>query len=306
MFSYGLLIGLLIVLTAIFIAVLARPLNLNKNFYIRLCFAFILLTIICDLLSYVIPISILGLVGSFSFYFTLAFVILHSSHVLGNKKTGIFFILAFLFGLLSEINSIQMGLFYYTIPTFFFSLVPLTIPFFWVILIYISYTLSNLFLFGFGGKKPVKTDKPWYLLGLLILTSFISGLIAVNLDMIADPVSIAPPATQWVWIMGGPYFGIPITNFIGWFLVTFGTILIFRSYEVIENLPQNNDSKINTYMYLYIIIIYLIYFMINALKAFMLGKVEYVLIGTTTMVPFLLIGLLALMINRNKDYKERE
>jgi uncharacterized membrane protein len=297
MFSFGLIIGLLIILVAILIATLARPLNLNKNFYIKLCFILLLLTVFSDLLSYLTSISILGFIGSFSFFFTFAFVILHSSKVLGNRKTAIFFIFAFLFGLLSEINSIQIGLFYYTIPTFFFGLVPFTIPFLWVIIIYLSYTLTNLFLFGFGGEKPKRTDKPWYLTGLILLTSSISGLIAVNLDMIADPVSVSPQAAQWVWIVGGPYFGIPISNFIGWFLVTAGTVLIFRSYEAFETQPKD-DPQLDTKLYLYIIIIYLIYFLFNAIKAFTLGKVEYTLIGTATMVPFILIGLLALLFNR--------
>ena len=145
MISYGLLIGLLIILAAILIALLTKPLNLNRNRYIKIFFAILILTFLCNLLSYWIPLSIFGIAGSMSFFFTVAFVLLHSSEILGNRKTAIFFIIAFLLGLFSEAVSVQSGSYYYTIPTFFFGLVPFTIPFSWAIIIYLGYNLANLF-----------------------------------------------------------------------------------------------------------------------------------------------------------------
>ncbi|NYB26231.1 MAG: carotenoid biosynthesis protein [Methanobacteriaceae archaeon] len=300
MISLGLLIGLLIIIAAILIAALSKPLNLHKNFYIKLFFVLFLLSSISEILSYLTSLSIFSIAGSMSFFFTVAFVLLHSSEVLGNRKTAIFFIIAFLFGLISELLSVIYGLYYYTIPSFFFGMVPLATPISWVFIIYVSYILADLFLFGFGGEKPKKTDNLWFLLGLLILTSSISGLIAVNLDMILDPISIPPNVAQWVYSTVGPYFGVPISNFVGWFLVTTLVVFIFRCYEV---LSSSKDFKIelNTYSYLYIIVVYLIYFLFNAVKAFNLGRIEYILIGTTTMMPFILIGLLALIL-----YKKRE
>jgi uncharacterized membrane protein len=300
MISIGLLVGLSTIIIAILILVLEKPLNLNKNFFIKLSFILFLIASVCDLLSYFSSMSIFGFIGSLNFFLTISFILLHSSKMLGNKKTAIFFIIAFIFGLASEAISVLIGLYYYNLPNFFFGLVPLATPISWIFIIYISYILANLFLFGFGGEEPKKTDNKWYLLGLLLLLSSISGFIAVNLDMILDPVSVAPQVALWIYYGGGPYFGVPISNYIGWFEVTVIAIFLFRLYEVFT--PSSNDSKpeINNYTYLYIILLYIIYLLFNAVKAYKLGRIELILIGTTTMAPFILIGLLALLLNRKR------
>ncbi|MGP8024381.1 MAG: carotenoid biosynthesis protein [Methanobacterium sp.] len=305
MIQIGLLIGLLIITVAFLIAILSKPLNLNKNFYLKTSFILVLITSFSSLISNFTSISIFSIAGSLSFFLIFAFVLLHSSEVLGNKKTVIFFILAFLIGLFFEIEGVIYGEiggghYYYTAPSFFFGLVPFATPMSWVIIIYICYTIANLFLFGFNGDKPKKTNSLRYFIGLTTLLSVISGLIAVNLDMILDPVSVAPQVETWVWVGGGPYFGIPIGNFVGWVLVAGSAVFIFRCYERIVSKSDVN-TDVNIFPYLSIIILYMIYFLLNAVYAFKLGKVEYILIGTTTMWPFILIGILALMLNAKKS-----
>ena len=294
-----------IIAAAILIAILSKPLNLNKNFYLKTSFALVLITSLSSVISNFTSISIFGIAGSLFFFLTFAFVLLHSSKMLGNKKTAIFFIVAFLIGLVFEIlgviyGEIGGGHYYYTAPNLFFGLVPFVTPFSWVIIIYICYTITNLFLFGFNGEKPKKTDSLRYFIGLTTLLSVISGLIAVNLDMILDPVSVAPQVASWVWIGGGPYFGIPIGNFIGWVLVAGFAVFIFRYYEAIVS-KSDIRPEVNIFSYLSIIILYMIYFLLNAVYAFKLGKIEYILIGATTMWPFILIGILALTINQKKS-----
>lgn len=310
MITISLLIGLLIVMAVILIAILERPLNLNKDFYIKLSFALLLLTSLSYLMSFFIPFVLVAFAGSLSLYFILAFVILHASKALGNKKTAIFLIFAGLFGLIFETLGVKYGIFghyYYNIPTFFFGLVPLEIPISWAIIIYICYTVSNLFLFGFGGEKPKKTDNLWYLVVLTVLISSIGGFMAANLSMITEPVSISPQVAAWVWIGGGPYFGMPLIGIAGWFIVSTFALLIFRVYEAFstpsEEMPRLN-KLLHSPFYLYIILIYLIYLIFDAVQAFKIGRPELILIGTTTMVPFILIGLLVLILNLKKDNGE--
>lgn len=275
----------------------------------KLYFVLSIITFSCALLGVILPLDIIVSIGNLNLYFLFGFVILHSSKAMGNKKTAIFMSMTFLFGLFSELIGVKFGWFYgnyyYTssVPHFFFGLVPLAIPFTWTILMYIGYTLTNLLLVGFGGEKPKKTDNLWYLVTMIILLSFIGGLVALNLDMILDPVAILPPSPGWVWIHGGPYYGIPISNFVGWFLITAGVILIFRVYE--SFLEKTNSSReLDMLQYWYLIVIYLFYLLANAIKAFILGKSEYVLIGATTVGPFVLIALLALLIKfRVRDLK---
>ena len=301
----SLLLNFLIVLVAIFIAVFSESLNLNKNFYLKIFFTLFIVSIISAIISYLVPSNILVLIGSFYMWFAFGFVLLHSSKVLGNKHTLILFTIALIFGFIFEANGVLYGSFYgmpyyYNLPTFFFGIVPLTTPISWSIIIYFSYTLANLFLFGFGGEKPKKTDNRGYFSGLIVLVSFISGLIAVNLDMILDPVAVAPQIAGWVWIGGGPYFGIPIANFIGWFFVAAIAILIFRYYES-RSSKTNTANGLDTYLYLYIVIIYLMYLIENAVRAFTLGKIDYILIGFTTMMPFILLALLVLLLNTKRS-----
>lgn len=47
-----------------------------------------------------------------------------------------------------------------------------------------------------------------------------TGLIAVVLDLFIDPVAVA--AGYWVWfVQGTVYYGIPLLNYVGWFVLMF-------------------------------------------------------------------------------------
>ena len=49
------------------------------------------------------------------------------------------------------------------------------------------------------------------------------GLIAMTIDLWEDPVATSPELMSWVWAKGDflRIFGIPHTNFLGWFLLIF-------------------------------------------------------------------------------------
>ena len=58
----------------------------------------------------------------------------------------------------------------------------------------------------------------------------VAGLIAMNLDLWIDPVQTHPAFRSWVWadLSGGlQVLSIPVTNFIGWFLLIFLFALVF-------------------------------------------------------------------------------
>lgn len=50
-------------------------------------------------------------------------------------------------------------------------------------------------------------------------------------DLVIDPILSGPAVRAWVWEEGGPYFGIPVQNYIGWMLTTFTVYLLYRLYE---------------------------------------------------------------------------
>ncbi|MEW6443924.1 MAG: carotenoid biosynthesis protein [bacterium] len=51
----------------------------------------------------------------------------------------------------------------------------------------------------------------------------VGGLIAMTIDLWEDPVATSPELMSWVWAKGDflRIFGIPHTNFLGWFLLIF-------------------------------------------------------------------------------------
>ncbi|MEW6441741.1 MAG: carotenoid biosynthesis protein [bacterium] len=51
----------------------------------------------------------------------------------------------------------------------------------------------------------------------------VGGLIAMGIDLWMDPVVTSPEMVSWVWAKGDVFlfFGIPHTNFVGWFLLIF-------------------------------------------------------------------------------------
>jgi uncharacterized membrane protein len=104
--------------------------------------------------------------------------------------------------------------------------VPWTIPFYWAALIYASYNVVSSFLFWTSREKPDKQRGDAPLLPLLI---FLDGLAIVVIDLIMEPLQVM--ARNWMWLDGGPYYGIPIGNFVGWFVVTVISTGTFRAFE---------------------------------------------------------------------------
>jgi uncharacterized membrane protein len=53
--------------------------------------------------------------------------------------------------------------------------------------------------------------------------AIVGGLIAMGIDLWMDPIVTSPELISWVWATGDfiRVFGIPQTNFVGWFLLIF-------------------------------------------------------------------------------------
>ncbi|UCD85276.1 MAG: carotenoid biosynthesis protein, partial [Deltaproteobacteria bacterium] len=58
----------------------------------------------------------------------------------------------------------------------------------------------------------------------------VGGLLAMNLDLWIDPVQTHEALTSWVWAEQDPIsiFSIPLSNFMGWFLLIFLFALVFE------------------------------------------------------------------------------
>lgn len=113
--------------------------------------------------------------------------------------------------------------------------VPFPIIAYWAVFIYTGYWLVTTFLYWFGKQKPSRGRGSLLTLGLVVLAD---GLAVTAIDLFMDPVSVR--AGSWTWAHGGPYFGVPIGNFVGWFGVTVVATGLFRLYEYYA--PQREPS----------------------------------------------------------------
>lgn len=53
----------------------------------------------------------------------------------------------------------------------------------------------------------------------------IGALWMVVADLLIDPLA-SGPLEYWQWPGGGPYFGVPLHNFLGWFIVSFILLML--------------------------------------------------------------------------------
>lgn len=117
--------------------------------------------------------------------------------------------------------------------------VPVSVVAYWALFTYLGYSIVNSYLYWLNKNKPNVVNNNFKLIPLLIIAD---GLIVVFIDLFMDPLQVSENA--WTWLEGGPYFGIPLGNFAGWFAVT---ILITGIYRIFEYyIPQRKKPKVNS------------------------------------------------------------
>jgi putative membrane protein len=98
--------------------------------------------------------------------------------------------------------------------------VPLLVSLAWFAMGYLSWTLAGV-LADPPSPKPSWID----LLRLPVIAAF----LMMSWDLTFDPLS-STIYRSWTWKEGGPYFGVPVSNFSGWFLTAFLVMLAFAIY----------------------------------------------------------------------------
>ncbi len=97
--------------------------------------------------------------------------------------------------------------------------VPILLGLAYVGMAYVSWALARTILGGAGGV----TGKPVFAVAAL------ASFIMVAWDLAQDPVW-STMLRAWVWRDGGPWFGVPLSNFFGWFLTVFAIYLVFAFF----------------------------------------------------------------------------
>ena len=166
-------------------------------------------------------------------------VILHGYFRYGFKKFFILFSLTFFiswfFETLSILTGFPFGNYYYTdLLGFKLIYVPIVVNIAYFIVGYLSWTMGCIFL---NELKENISKKHIFTLPL------ISSLIMLAWDLSMDPLK-STVRKYWIWEHGGAYFGVPLSNFFGWFFTMY---IIFQIFTLIQyktsNTKENNFGK---------------------------------------------------------------
>ncbi len=153
------------------------------------------------------------------------FTYLHGSSRYSLKDLTIFFALATVFGLfyenLSILTGFPFGFYVYADGLGPYLLhAPILIAPAYFALGYISWNTTSILLNNYSNKL-----QGWN----VIIFPVISTFVTVMIDIVLDP-TWATIENTWIWFQGGPYFGIPLSNFLGWYLCVFTYMLCFSVY----------------------------------------------------------------------------
>jgi putative membrane protein len=85
---------------------------------------------------------------------------------------------------------------------------------------YASWAIANLLV-------GARVDRPQTRYALFVLP-LVAAFVMTQWDVVMDP-SGSTLGKAWVWYDGGGYFGVPLSNFLGWLLVTW---LYFQVFAV--------------------------------------------------------------------------
>ena len=155
----------------------------------------------------------------------MGFAIVHGMPRYGGMHFGVFFILTVVVSWSYETSSILTGFpfghYVYTDklgPKLW--LVPLLIMPAYFSMGYIAWTLGHVLLDRFDDRLAGAE---------VVLVPVLASFVMVMWDLVIDPAS-STITGAWIWRDGGGYFGVPLVNFLGWYLCVFTIYLVFALY----------------------------------------------------------------------------
>jgi len=100
------------------------------------------------------------------------------------------------------------------------SVVPILLGLAYVGMGYLSWLLAVVILGGM--RSPLSGSR-------IVTLPLVAAFIMVPWDLSQDPVW-GTILRAWIWLDGGAYFGVPVTNFLGWYLVVYVIYQLFAFY----------------------------------------------------------------------------
>lgn len=260
----------------------------------------ILLIVYALTLAYVV----LGLIAKYQvpvdIFFGLSFALLffalgQSIYEMGVKNSFVFLLITvvvgFLFEVLGTSTGFPFGKYYY--GNFLGAMVlnvPIVVPLVWFVIAYIAFSQC----FSYFGERKALVESGTRIVGLVGLAAF--G--AVAWDLMVDPMFAS--YGYWVWENGSSVptlSGVPLSNFVGWFVVAFLMIVAFvfvtRKRKVIRR-SNTLDSRI----------VYILLLIDGAVANGSLSHYTVISIGVVAMLAF--VAASYLVSRKDKERIARE
>ncbi len=196
--------------------------NTNEPVKNSLIFLGVIFVIANMVVSFIKGSTELAIMGPISSILITVFSFTHGVKRYGVKKMLFFVVMITIISWSYETSSILTGFpfgnYHYTDvlgPKLW--LVPIIIMPAYFAVGYLSWVMGSLLL----GKKDSSLKGAEVIL-LPILSAFIMVLWDISMDPINSTIT-----KMWIWHDGGPYYGVPFVNYMGWYLCVFTFYLVF-------------------------------------------------------------------------------
>lgn len=221
--------------------------------------------------------------------------VFHGRERYGGKNIAIFFLITWAVSFFFENLSIATGFpfgFYHYSPSLGLLTVPLIIIFAYFAIGYLAWMLAHVLTDQYTKKLQGKQ---------VFMVPFIAAFIMVMWDLTVDPISSTLQGL-WVWTTPGAYFGVPISNFFGWFLVVYLFFQIFAlylsRYDILE--PEKLSKISNKPYWMEAVAIYGITALGTILSVFYQYNDITISMALITVFTMVFVALLALVNIMNK------
>jgi putative membrane protein len=102
--------------------------------------------------------------------------------------------------------------------------VPVLLGLAYIGMAYVSWRLGQVLV---GNAAP--GSQPGSVTGSVLAAPLVASFVMVAWDLAQDPVW-ATALHGWVWRDGGPWFGVPVSNYLGWYGTVFTIYVLFSLY----------------------------------------------------------------------------
>jgi len=156
---------------------------------------------------------------------SVAFALIHGALRYGWSGIAVFIVISLVVSNILENTSILTGFpfghYHYTDvlgPKLF--LVPVLIGLAYFASGYLAWVLANVLI------GDVKREANAF---TVLAVPFIASFLMVMWDLTLDPRA-STIQHQWIWEQGGGYFGVPLTNYLGWFFTVYVFLQLFALF----------------------------------------------------------------------------